>query len=178
MAMAYPGSGSFSRHARGIATRDIQNWRNCACSRITCSKRGILLMPAGQRFATGLRREAMAVFRFSPALRPRATQKPANGASRIAEPERFHCGKQAKGGKSRTTTSSAASRSGECSPNRTSWPASCRSSAQTRRRPDEAGRARGEADFLTSRALRLAPDNDEVKKLRDEVVKLLELKTN
>ena len=34
--------------------------------------------------------------------------------------------------------------------------------------PDEARRARGEADFLTSRALKLAPDNDEVKKLRDE----------
>ena len=30
-------------------------------------------------------------------------------------------------------------------------------------------RARGEADFLTSRALKLAQDNDEVKKLRDEV---------
>ena len=44
--------------------------------------------------------------------------------------------------------------------------------------PDEARRARGEADFLTSRALKLAPDNDEVKKLREEVVKLLELKTN
>jgi hypothetical protein len=43
---------------------------------------------------------------------------------------------------------------------------------------DEARRARGEADFLTSRALKLAPGNDEVKKLRDEVVKLLELKTN
>jgi len=44
--------------------------------------------------------------------------------------------------------------------------------------PDEARRARGEADFLTSRALKLAPDNDEVKKLRDEVIKLLELKAN
>ncbi len=44
--------------------------------------------------------------------------------------------------------------------------------------PDEARRARGDADFLTSRALKLAPDNDEVKKLREEVVKLLELKTN
>ena len=43
---------------------------------------------------------------------------------------------------------------------------------------DEARRDRGEADFLTSRALKLAPDNDEIKKLRDEVVKLLELKTN
>ena len=37
--------------------------------------------------------------------------------------------------------------------------------------------SRGEADFLTSRARKLAPDNDEVKKLRDEVVKLLNLKT-
>ena len=43
---------------------------------------------------------------------------------------------------------------------------------------DEARRARGEADFLTSRALKLAPDNDEVKRLRDEVVKLLGLKTS
>jgi hypothetical protein len=42
---------------------------------------------------------------------------------------------------------------------------------------DEARRARGEADFLTSRALKLAPDSDEVKKLRDEAVKLLDLKT-
>jgi hypothetical protein len=45
-------------------------------------------------------------------------------------------------------------------------------------RRDEAKRAGGEADFLTSRALKLAPDNDEIKKLPDEVVKLLELKTN
>jgi hypothetical protein len=44
--------------------------------------------------------------------------------------------------------------------------------------PDEARRARGEAHFLTSRAVKLAPSNDEVKKLRDEVVKLLELKMN
>lgn len=44
--------------------------------------------------------------------------------------------------------------------------------------PDEARRARGEADFLTSRALKLAPDSEEIKKLRDEVVKLLGLKTN
>jgi dipeptidyl aminopeptidase/acylaminoacyl peptidase len=43
---------------------------------------------------------------------------------------------------------------------------------------DEARRARGEADFLTSRALKLAPDSEEVKKLRAEVVKLLEPKTN
>jgi hypothetical protein len=42
--------------------------------------------------------------------------------------------------------------------------------------PDEARRARGEADFLTRRAQKLAPDNDEVKKLRDEVVNLLGLK--
>jgi len=39
--------------------------------------------------------------------------------------------------------------------------------------PDEARRARGEAAFLTTRAIKLAPSNDEVKKLHDEVVKLL-----
>jgi hypothetical protein len=44
--------------------------------------------------------------------------------------------------------------------------------------PDEARRARGDADFLTRRALKLAPDSEEVKKLRDEVVKLLKLKTD
>lgn len=44
--------------------------------------------------------------------------------------------------------------------------------------PDEARRARAEADFLTSRAQKLAPDDDEVRKFRDEVVKLLGLKTN
>jgi hypothetical protein len=44
--------------------------------------------------------------------------------------------------------------------------------------PNETRCARGEANFLTSRALKLAPDSDEVKKLRDEVIKLLELKTN
>jgi hypothetical protein len=44
--------------------------------------------------------------------------------------------------------------------------------------PEEARRARGEADFLTSRAVKLAPDNHEVKQLRDEVVTLLELKMN
>ena len=44
--------------------------------------------------------------------------------------------------------------------------------------PNEARRAREEADLLTSRAEQLAPDNDEVKKLRDEVIKLLELKRN
>jgi len=36
----------------------------------------------------------------------------------------------------------------------------------------------GEADFLPSRALKLAPDNDKVKDLCDEIVKLLQLKTN
>jgi dipeptidyl aminopeptidase/acylaminoacyl peptidase len=44
--------------------------------------------------------------------------------------------------------------------------------------PEEARRARGEADFLTSRAQKLAPDNEEVKRLREEVVKLLNLKMN
>jgi dipeptidyl aminopeptidase/acylaminoacyl peptidase len=39
--------------------------------------------------------------------------------------------------------------------------------------PDEVSRDRGEADFLTSRALKLAPDNDEIEKLREEVIKLL-----
>ncbi len=39
--------------------------------------------------------------------------------------------------------------------------------------PDEARRARGEADFLTSRALKLAAYNNEVKQLREEVIKLL-----
>jgi hypothetical protein len=41
--------------------------------------------------------------------------------------------------------------------------------------PDEARRDRGEADFQTRRALKLAPDNDEVKRLRAEAVKLLQL---
>ncbi len=40
--------------------------------------------------------------------------------------------------------------------------------------PDEARRVRGEADFETRRALELAPDNDEVRKLRAEVVKMLQ----
>jgi len=43
---------------------------------------------------------------------------------------------------------------------------------------DAARRAQAAADFLTSRALKLAPDNNEVKTLRDEVVKLLELKAH
>jgi hypothetical protein len=40
--------------------------------------------------------------------------------------------------------------------------------------PDEARRARGEADFLTVRALKISPDNSEVKELRDQVVGLLQ----
>jgi hypothetical protein len=39
--------------------------------------------------------------------------------------------------------------------------------------PDDARRARAEADYQTHRAVNLAPDNDEVKNLRAEVVKLL-----
>ena len=46
------------------------------------------------------------------------------------------------------------------------------------RAPDETRRDRREADFLTSRALKLAPDSEEVKKLRDAVIKVLELETN
>jgi hypothetical protein len=68
-------------------------------------------------------------------------------------------------------------------------PANARVTAQLGRRladyallqdvdPDEARRARGEANFLTSRAQKLAPDSDEVKRLRDEVIKFLEQKTN
>jgi hypothetical protein len=41
--------------------------------------------------------------------------------------------------------------------------------------PDEARRARAEADYQTRRAVKLAPDNDDVQKLRAEVVKLLNL---
>ena len=43
---------------------------------------------------------------------------------------------------------------------------------------DQGRRARVEADFLTRRALKLAPDNDEVKKLREEVIKLFGLKVD
>jgi hypothetical protein len=67
-------------------------------------------------------------------------------------------------------------------------PANIRVTAQLGRRladhaleqgdPDEARRARGEADFLTRRAVKLAPDSDEVKKLREEVVNLLKLKSD
>jgi WD40 repeat protein len=41
--------------------------------------------------------------------------------------------------------------------------------------PDDARRARAEAGYQTHRAVKLASDNDEVKKLRAEVVKLLRL---
>jgi hypothetical protein len=41
--------------------------------------------------------------------------------------------------------------------------------------PDVARRARAEADYQTHRALKLDPDNDEVRKLRDGVIKLLNL---
>jgi dipeptidyl aminopeptidase/acylaminoacyl peptidase len=41
--------------------------------------------------------------------------------------------------------------------------------------PGDAHWARSEADFQTRRALKLAPDNDEVNKLRTEVVNLLQL---
>ena len=41
--------------------------------------------------------------------------------------------------------------------------------------PDDARRARAEADYQTHRAVKLASDNDEVKKLRAKVVELLQL---
>src|SRR5215211_2888262 len=85
-------------------------------------------------------------------------------------------GEQNQGGNRRRTTRRVASRSRECPRNRTSWPTPCRSCFKEGGVPDEVRRALGEADFLTSRAVKLAPDNDEVKKLRDEVVKLLALK--
>jgi hypothetical protein len=43
--------------------------------------------------------------------------------------------------------------------------------------PTDARRKRVEADFQTRRALKIAPDNDEIRKLRVEVVKLLQLST-
>jgi WD40 repeat protein len=43
---------------------------------------------------------------------------------------------------------------------------------------DEARRARAEANFLTTYALKLAPNSVEVKNLREEVVKLLKLEIN
>ena len=44
--------------------------------------------------------------------------------------------------------------------------------------PDEARRARAEADYQTHRAVKLASDNDEVKKLRAKVVKLLQINSD
>jgi hypothetical protein len=44
--------------------------------------------------------------------------------------------------------------------------------------PADARRARAEADYLTRRAVELDPDNDEVKKLRAEVVKLLQINSD
>jgi hypothetical protein len=44
------------------------------------------------------------------------------------------------------------------------------------REQDEARRAKGEADYQTRRAVKLAPDNDEAKKLREEVVEMLKQK--
>src|SRR5580704_10265261 len=41
--------------------------------------------------------------------------------------------------------------------------------------PDDARRARAEADYQTRRAVNLAPDNDEAKNLRAEVVTLFNL---
>ena len=44
--------------------------------------------------------------------------------------------------------------------------------------PNDARRARAEADYQTDRAVKLASDNDEVKKLRAEVVKLLKINSD
>jgi hypothetical protein len=41
--------------------------------------------------------------------------------------------------------------------------------------PDDARRARAEADYQTHRTVKLASDNDEVKKLRAKIVKLLQI---
>jgi hypothetical protein len=41
--------------------------------------------------------------------------------------------------------------------------------------PTEARQAKAEADFQTRRALKLAPENEEVQQLRAEVIKLLQL---
>ena len=45
--------------------------------------------------------------------------------------------------------------------------------AVAEKNPGDARRARAEADYQTDRAVKLALDNDEVKKLRTDVVKLL-----
>jgi hypothetical protein len=47
-----------------------------------------------------------------------------------------------------------------------------------KRDADDARRARAEADYQTYRGVKLASDNDEVKKLRAEVVKLLQIKSD
>jgi hypothetical protein len=44
--------------------------------------------------------------------------------------------------------------------------------------PDDARRARAEADYQTRRVVKLASDNDEVKKLRAGVVKLLQINSD
>jgi hypothetical protein len=44
--------------------------------------------------------------------------------------------------------------------------------------PAEARRARAEADYQTYRAVKLASDNDEVKKLRAEVIKKLPINSD
>jgi hypothetical protein len=87
-------------------------------------------------------------------------------------------GEQDQGGNSRRSASRDAGRSRECSGNRASGRRLAVWAVKRGSDPDEARRARGEADFLTSRAVKLAPDNEEIKKLRDEVVKLLGPKTN
>ena len=46
---------------------------------------------------------------------------------------------------------------------------------ETETDPDAARRARAEADYQTHRAVKLAPHNEEVKQLRTEVVKLLNI---
>ena len=47
---------------------------------------------------------------------------------------------------------------------------------ETRTDPDEARRAKAEANFQTQRAVKMASDNDEVQKLRAEVVEMLKQK--
>jgi hypothetical protein len=50
--------------------------------------------------------------------------------------------------------------------------------SQKKTDPDDARRARAEADYQTHRAIKLASYNDEVKKLRAEVVKLLQINSD
>jgi hypothetical protein len=146
------------------------------------------LMPPGQRFATGLRREG-----------DRGLQL----FSRVTSPSNVEAGEwSVSNRRSRTISPLSQETVSEWVENRIKEktmeglrtalqidPANARVTAHLGRvladqalkqgsDPDEARRARGEADFLTSRALKLAPDNGEVKKLRGEVIKVLELKTN